>query len=160
MKEPYTFFFAKLMYLFQLHNFSHGLTLKKLLSTALQKGVREGATALWGQESQELCFDWHEQWYESGWHEPEWRVTIPGQAWGQREWPGSGTDQLKGSKTSSQLFWVRMRTFCPHIYLHSCGVAQAGTYPRLRKPSRSGIPYGIKTNSGKKVQGLFAQNKK
>lgn len=72
--------------------------------------------------------------------ESGWGVTIPGQPRHQSQWSGSGTEQLKGIKRSGQEVWVRMRTLCPHIYLHSCGVAQAGFCLRLIKPSRSGIP--------------------
>lgn len=86
--------------------------------------------------------------------ESGWRVAIPGQPQHQSQWSGSGTEQLKGIKRLGQEVWVRMRTLCPHIYLHSCGVAQAGFCLRLIKPSRSGIPQGIKTNSGKKIQGF------
>lgn len=141
-------FLAECTYLFQLHNFSLGSWphfKKTSLPDPAERCPRRARQPHEGRRARSpVLADMSSD--ESG-----WRVAIPGQARGQREWPGPGTDQWKGSKRSSRQVRVRMRTLCPHIYLCSCDVAQVGTCLRLRKASRSSIAKGIRTKLGKKV---------
>lgn len=96
-------FLAKCTYLFQLHNFSLGSWphfKKTSLPDPAERCRRRAQQPHEGRRARSpVLADMSSD--KSG-----WRVAIPGQARGQREWPGPGTDQaVKGQADRSRSGW-------------------------------------------------------